>query len=61
MGTGKLRRNSVQEAVSAKPGRKACKDAAQGTASLVDGIRRRDDGHGFKHTHLLPWGVCLGN
>lgn len=57
MGTGKLRRSNVREAVSAKPGTRACKDAAQCTASLLDGISRRHDGRGFKHTHICFLGV----
>ena len=48
----------MQEVVSAKPGRKACKDAALGTTSLVDGIRRGDDsGVVDLSTHICFLGV----
>lgn len=62
LGTRKLRRNSTQEVVSVKPGRKACKDAALGTTSLVDGIRRDDGGVVDLSTHIcflrvFAWGI----
>ena len=48
----------MQEVVFAKPGRKACKDAALGTTSLVDGIRRGDDGGVVDlSTHICFLGV----
>ena len=58
LGTRKLRRNSMQEVVSAKPGRRAYKNAALGTTSLVDGIRSRDDGGVVDlSTHICFLGV----
>jgi hypothetical protein len=52
----------MQEVVSVKPGRKACKDAALGTTSLVDGIRRDDGGVVDLSTHIcflrvFAWGI----
>ena len=48
----------MQEVVSAKPGREACKDAALGTTSLVDGIWRKDHGGVVDlSTHICFFGM----
>lgn len=47
----------MQEVASAKPGREACKDTALGTTSLVDGIRRKDDGGVVIYTHICFFGM----